>query len=91
MIWTCRVALFVCQSCGHEEWKENDRGRVEEPKKCSREDCGQQWGMQMIHNRCAFYNKQIVKMQVRIIATLKSAQSKPFAFFYLAMALCTNI
>ena len=63
---TCRVALFRCEKCGHEEWRHNDRGRIEEPKRCPDATCNEQWSMSMIHNRCAFYNKQIVKMQVGI-------------------------
>ena len=60
----CRVAVFKCQKCGTEEWRHNDRGRIEEPKRCPEPSCNTQWSMSMIHNRCAFYNKQIVKMQV---------------------------
>lgn len=60
------MALFRCEKCSHEEWRHNDRGRIEEPKKCPEPNCNEQWSMSMIHNRCAFYNKQIVKMQVSV-------------------------
>lgn len=62
----CRTALFSCEVCSHEEWRQNDRGRVEEPKKCTNPECNTAWSMKLIHNRCAFYNKQIVKMQVKL-------------------------
>ncbi len=40
----------------------NDRGRVEEPSVC--QSCHKRWGERLIHNRSAFFDKQIIKLQV---------------------------
>jgi hypothetical protein len=57
-----RVALYKCESCGAEEYVMNDRGRVEEPSVC--QSCHKRWGQRLIHNRSAFFDKQIIKLQV---------------------------
>lgn len=38
-----------------------NRGRVEEPLRCT--NCGAQRTMQIVHNRCLFTNKQLIKLQ----------------------------
>eukprot|EP00884_Botryococcus_braunii_P014652 jgi/Botrbrau1/23188/Bobra.0041s0036.1 len=56
-----RIALYKCESCGAEEFVMNERGRVEEPTKCTQ--CAKPWTQRLIHNRSSFYDKQILKMQ----------------------------
>ena len=58
-----RVACFRCEACGAEEHTFNDRGRVEEPTTCAA--CGARFVARLLHNRCGFFDKQIVKMQAR--------------------------
>lgn len=58
-----RVGYFVCSSCGSSQTVENIRGRIAEPSKCLREGCGAQHSMTIIHNRCLFSDKQIIKVQ----------------------------
>lgn len=58
-----RVGYFVCGACGASQTVENIRGRIAEPSKCPREGCGAQHSMTIIHNRCLFSDKQIIKVQ----------------------------
>ncbi len=44
-------------------------GRLEEPTNCS--GCGKSWTMKLLHNRCLFLNRQLIKMQVLPAATLR--------------------
>ena len=57
-----RVAAFGCESCGAEEMVPAACGRLQEPQKCG--GCGASWTMKLLHNRCCFQNKQLIKMQV---------------------------
>ena len=43
----------------------NDRGMIDEPTKCSSADCSEKFTMKVMHNRCHFFDKQVVKMQAR--------------------------
>ena len=43
----------------------NDRGMIDEPTKCSNADCSEKFTMKVMHNRCHFFDKQVVKMQAR--------------------------
>lgn len=56
-------AFFKCNVCDHTVIVENDRGIIQEPRKCPRQQCGSANSMQLIHNRSIFANKQIVKLQ----------------------------
>lgn len=58
-----RIAFFTCSSCGYSVTVENLRGRISEPLQCPRADCAQPGSMNLIHNRCIFSDKQIVKLQ----------------------------
>ncbi len=57
---------------------QNILGHIEEPKTCP--SCQRKWMMKMVHNRSIYLNKQIVKMQVPILAhrmhVLHSKQTK---------------
>ena len=55
--------MFQCESCSHETHVGCDRGRIDEPSACT--NCGAKWAMKLLHNRCGFMNKQIIKMQAR--------------------------
>ncbi|PSC67965.1 DNA replication licensing factor MCM4 [Micractinium conductrix] len=57
------LALFACTQCGQEEISWNDRGKVNEPSKCPNAACQAKFAMQMVYNRSAFLDKQLVKMQ----------------------------
>ncbi|KAL4138071.1 hypothetical protein PRIC2_001580 [Phytophthora ramorum] len=56
-----KEAFFRCAMCHATTQVALDRGRIEEPTSCSR--CSSRMSMEMIHNRCAFTDKQMIKMQ----------------------------
>ncbi|RAW32282.1 DNA replication licensing factor [Phytophthora cactorum] len=56
-----KEAFFRCAMCHATTQVALDRGRIEEPTSCTR--CQARMSMEMIHNRCAFTDKQMVKMQ----------------------------
>ena len=55
------VAFFRCQKCGESVKVANDRGRIEEPTSCTK--CSAKFQMELVHNRCEFMDKQLVKLQ----------------------------
>ncbi|KAJ2899549.1 uncharacterized protein MKZ38_002982 [Zalerion maritima] len=57
------AAFFKCAICNHSGMVEIDRGRIHEPTECPRRVCGSKNSMQIIHNRCIFKNKQVIKLQ----------------------------
>ena len=56
-------AFFRCLICQHTHQVEIDRGRIAEPTRCPRDVCNYQGTMSLIHNRCEFADKQIVRLQ----------------------------
>ena len=56
-------AFFKCAVCDHSTRVSIDRGRIHEPTQCPREVCSSKNTMQIIHNRCTFRNKQVIKLQ----------------------------
>ncbi|CAI5730225.1 unnamed protein product [Hyaloperonospora brassicae] len=56
-----KEAFFRCAICHATTQVALDRGRIEEPTSCER--CSSRMSMEMIHNRCAFTDKQMIKMQ----------------------------
>jgi DNA replication licensing factor MCM4 len=56
-------AFFKCNVCENCVVVENDRGIIQEPRKCQRQQCNSSNSMQLIHNRSIFANKQIIKLQ----------------------------
>ncbi|TIB11554.1 hypothetical protein E3P89_02259 [Wallemia ichthyophaga] len=56
-------AFFKCTICQHTHQVEIDRGRIAEPSRCPRDVCNYQGTMALIHNRCEFADKQIVRLQ----------------------------
>lgn len=58
-----KQAFFKCGVCGHSVSVELDRGKIREPTICPRARCKQSNSMQIIHNRCLFEDKQVIKLQ----------------------------
>lgn len=59
-----REAVFRCLVCRHySDPIVVDRGRINEPTTCGRPECLAKNSMTLIHNRCRFADKQIVRLQ----------------------------
>ncbi|KAL4588857.1 hypothetical protein LXL04_001754 [Taraxacum kok-saghyz] len=59
-----REAVFRCIVCGHfSEPIVVDRGQISEPTVCMKEECKTKNAMSLVHNRCRFADKQIVRLQ----------------------------
>ncbi|RFU31335.1 hypothetical protein B7463_g5024, partial [Scytalidium lignicola] len=58
-----REAFFKCQVCNHTVKVDIDRGRIAEPTECPRPVCKSPNSMQIVHNRCDFMDKQVIKLQ----------------------------
>ncbi|KAL7125408.1 hypothetical protein ABFS83_14G115500 [Erythranthe nasuta] len=59
-----REAVFRCLVCGYySEPIVVDRGRINEPTICGREECLSKNAMTLVHNRCRFADKQVVRLQ----------------------------
>ncbi|KDO22415.1 hypothetical protein SPRG_11368 [Saprolegnia parasitica CBS 223.65] len=56
-----KMAFFRCTMCHSTVEVELDRGRIDEPTMC--DHCHTRGSMEIMHNRCAFTDKQLVKMQ----------------------------
>jgi len=59
------MACFRCAACSAEEVRFNNRGMIDEPDVCANADCREKFTMRIVHNRCHFFDKQVVKMQAR--------------------------
>ncbi|KAH1954608.1 hypothetical protein KXV69_008593 [Aspergillus fumigatus] len=58
-----KEAFFRCQVCNHGVQVDIDRGKIAEPTECPRPVCKERNSMQLIHNRCVFADKQVIKLQ----------------------------
>lgn len=58
-----RQAFFRCNVCSHSLLVGLDRGKIREPTECPRPLCASKNSMQIIHNRCEFEDKQVIKLQ----------------------------
>ncbi|OVA20381.1 Mini-chromosome maintenance [Macleaya cordata] len=59
-----REAVFRCLVCGYfSDPVVVDRGRINEPARCGRQECLAMNSMTLVHNRCRFADKQIVRLQ----------------------------
>jgi DNA replication licensing factor MCM4 len=58
-----KVAFFRCLTCSHSDQVDIDRGKIEEPLRCPREVCGSVGTMSLIHNRCEFADRQVIRLQ----------------------------
>ena len=54
-------AFFSCYVCQKTHTVEIDRGRIAEPAVCP--NCETKHSMSIVHNRCTFTDKQMVKLQ----------------------------
>ncbi|KAK4804677.1 hypothetical protein SAY86_004494 [Trapa natans] len=59
-----REAVFRCLVCGfYSDPIRVERGRIVEPTRCPKDECAAQNSMSLVHNRCSFADKQIVRLQ----------------------------
>ncbi|KAL4794697.1 vacuolar transporter chaperone 4 [Aspergillus venezuelensis] len=58
-----KEAFFRCQACNHSVQIDIDRGKIAEPTICPRQVCQEKNTMQIVHNRCVFADKQVIKLQ----------------------------
>ncbi|KAJ9318974.1 hypothetical protein DTO271D3_562 [Paecilomyces variotii] len=58
-----KEAYFRCQTCGHSVKVDIDRGKIAEPTVCPRPVCADKNTMELVHNRCVFADKQVIKLQ----------------------------
>lgn len=58
-----KVAFFKCSVCAHAIYVSLDRGKIAEPTVCPRKPCESKNSMQIVHNRCQFADKQVIKLQ----------------------------
>lgn len=58
-----KQAFFRCNVCSHSLLVGLDRGKIREPTVCPRPLCDSKNAMQIIHNRCEFEDKQVIKLQ----------------------------
>ena len=56
-----KMAYYECAVCRNPKVVHVDRGRIQEPNKC--DACEEKFTMQLIHNRCVFADRQLVKIQ----------------------------
>lgn len=49
--------------CNHSVQVDIDRGKIAEPTICPRQVCQEKNSMQIVHNRCTFADKQVIKLQ----------------------------
>lgn len=56
-------AFFRCNICNHSVNVGLDRGKIREPTECPRQICGSKNSMVIVHNRCSFEDKQVIKLQ----------------------------
>ncbi|KAF9238126.1 MCM2/3/5 family-domain-containing protein [Melanogaster broomeanus] len=58
-----KVAFFRCLTCSHTVQVEIDRGKIAEPARCPRDVCGSVGTMSLVHNRCEFADRQVIRLQ----------------------------
>ncbi|KAL2231642.1 UNVERIFIED_CONTAM: DNA replication licensing factor MCM4 [Sesamum indicum] len=59
-----REAVFRCLVCGYySDPIVVDRGRIDEPTICGKQECRSKNSMTLVHNRCRFADKQVVRVQ----------------------------
>lgn len=58
-----RVGFFTCTQCNSSVTSENVKGRISEPTRCPNPNCQAAHSMVLVHNRCSFSDKQIIKIQ----------------------------
>ncbi|EIN14579.1 MCM-domain-containing protein [Punctularia strigosozonata HHB-11173 SS5] len=58
-----KVAFFRCLTCLHTVQVEIDRGKIDEPGRCPRDVCNSVGTMSLVHNRCEFADRQVIRLQ----------------------------
>lgn len=58
-----RVGFFTCTQCNTSVTSDNIKGRISEPSVCLNPNCQARHSMTLVHNRCTFSDKQIIKIQ----------------------------
>ncbi|KAI0342406.1 MCM-domain-containing protein [Trametopsis cervina] len=58
-----KVAFFRCLNCNHTVQVEIDRGKIDEPQRCPRDVCESVGTMSLVHNRCEFADRQVIRLQ----------------------------
>lgn len=58
-----KTAFFRCLTCSHTVQVEIDRGRIDEPARCPRDVCASVGTMSLVHNRCEFADRQVLRLQ----------------------------
>ncbi|KAJ6629243.1 MCM2/3/5 family-domain-containing protein [Mycena sp. CBHHK59/15] len=58
-----KVAFFRCLTCSHTTQVDIDRGKIAEPTVCPRDVCSAPGTLSLIHNRCTFADRQVIRLQ----------------------------
>jgi DNA replication licensing factor MCM4 len=58
-----KVAFFRCLACSHTVQVEIERGKIDEPGRCPRDVCASVGTMSLVHNRCEFSDRQVIRLQ----------------------------
>lgn len=58
-----KQAFFRCLACNHTLTVEPDHGRIPEPSRCPRDVCHAEGTISLIHNRCEFSDRQVIRLQ----------------------------
>ncbi|KAF8257296.1 hypothetical protein EI94DRAFT_154601 [Lactarius quietus] len=58
-----KVAFFRCLTFNHTVQVEIDRSKIDEPAACSRDVCTLVGTMSLVHNRCEFADRQVIRLQ----------------------------
>lgn len=58
-----KVAFFRCLTCNHTVQVEIDRGKIDEPQRCPRDVCASVGTISLVHNRCEFADRQVIRLQ----------------------------
>lgn len=58
-----KEAFFKCTVCNQTVLVAIDRGKIAEPSECPRQACKSKDSMEIVHNRCVFADKQVIKLQ----------------------------
>jgi DNA replication licensing factor MCM4 len=56
-----KMGFFRCSACGNTVEVMIDRGKIQEPSSCTA--CQAKASMELVHNRCWFADKQMIKLQ----------------------------
>ncbi|KAJ7638546.1 cell division control protein 54 [Roridomyces roridus] len=58
-----KTAFFRCLTCSHTTQVDIDRGKIAEPTVCPRDVCAAPGTLSLIHNRCVFADRQVIRLQ----------------------------